>query len=264
MDKNISLKNIDKGNEFNWGKTSSDYAKYRDIYPDEFYNYILNLGLCHKGQSILDVGTGTGVLPRNMYQYGASWVGTDISAEQIAQAKALAEKSGMKIDFSACDAKDITLPDNSFDVITASQCFWYFDHKNTSKKFSDLLRKDGCFLMIIMEWLPFEDEIAGKSEDLILKYNPDWSGCGETFHPISVPSEYMKYFSIEKQEEFLVDVPFTRESWHGRMRACRGTGASMSPEDFEMWNKEHTEMLEGYPNEFKIKHYIAAALLRKK
>ena len=34
---------IDKGKPFDWGKTSDDYAKYRDIYPQEFYEYILNL-----------------------------------------------------------------------------------------------------------------------------------------------------------------------------------------------------------------------------
>ena len=71
IDKNISINDIDAGKEFNWGKTSRDYALYRDIYPQEFYQYILGLGLCKDGQKCLDVGTGTGVLPRNMYSYGA-------------------------------------------------------------------------------------------------------------------------------------------------------------------------------------------------
>ena len=35
------IQDIDKGKNFDWGKTSSDYAKYRDIYPQEFYDYIL-------------------------------------------------------------------------------------------------------------------------------------------------------------------------------------------------------------------------------
>ena len=85
---------IDKGKSFDWGKTSEDYAKYRDIYPKEFYDYILNLGLCKDGQNVLDIGTGTGVLPRNMYKYGAKWTGTDISPEQIEQAKRLALEAG--------------------------------------------------------------------------------------------------------------------------------------------------------------------------
>jgi len=82
----ISSKDIDNGQAFDWGKTSGDYAIYRDLYPEEFYQKIVNLGLCVRGQSVLDLGTGTGVLPRNLYRFGASFVGTDISANQIAAA----------------------------------------------------------------------------------------------------------------------------------------------------------------------------------
>ena len=55
-----SILYIDDGQTFDWGKTSEDYAKYRDIYPEEFYQYILKLGLCKDGQRVLDIGTGTG------------------------------------------------------------------------------------------------------------------------------------------------------------------------------------------------------------
>ena len=46
-------KGIDGGKAFDWGKTSSDYAKYRDIYPQEFYRRILDEGLCRDGQKVL-------------------------------------------------------------------------------------------------------------------------------------------------------------------------------------------------------------------
>ena len=38
---NIVNKNIDGGKAFDWGKTSKDYAKFRDIYPQKFYNKII-------------------------------------------------------------------------------------------------------------------------------------------------------------------------------------------------------------------------------
>ena len=38
----IKNKNIDNGREFDWGRTSEDYAKYRDIYPEEFYRRLLD------------------------------------------------------------------------------------------------------------------------------------------------------------------------------------------------------------------------------
>ena len=58
------LNNIDGGNPFDWGKTSQDYAKYRDIYPNIFYQKILERGLCKDGQTVLDIGTGTGEIGR--------------------------------------------------------------------------------------------------------------------------------------------------------------------------------------------------------
>ena len=80
---NIIDRDIDGGKPFDWGKTSNDYAKYRDIYPREFYDKIVSRNLCVSGQSVLDLGTGTGVIPRNMYKFGAKWTGTDISEKML-------------------------------------------------------------------------------------------------------------------------------------------------------------------------------------
>ncbi len=259
------IQRIDNGKAFDWGKTSVDYAKYRDIYPQAFYDKIISRGLCVSGQRVLDIGTGTGVLPRNMYRYGASWSGIDSSEGQIIQAKLLAREHHMDIDFRLCSAEDVEYPDKTFDVITACQCIWYLNHKLVAPKLARLLKPDGKFLVLYMGWLPFEDRIAGKSEEIILKYNPDWTGCGDTRKHIWIPDEYSEYFDITLQEEFDVQVPFTRASWHGRMRACRGVGASMSEDVLAKWEEEHKRMLENTANEtFEILHYVSIAELTLK
>ena len=261
----IKDKRIDSGKAFDWGRTSKEYAKYRDIYPEEFYKKIIDRGLCLEGQKVLDLGTGTGVLPRNMYRYGAEWVGCDISPEQIEQAKSLALAGSMKIDFRAVSTEDIDFPDESFDVITACQCFWYFDHEKVMPKLAGLLRSGGKLLILYMAWLPFDDKIAGASEGLVLKYNPKWSGAGETKHPIWIPDITYDHFVMEDHEEYDLMVPFTKESWHGRMRACRGVGASLSEAELEKWDVEHRELLDQIaPEQFDILHYAALAVLKKK
>lgn len=258
-------KRIDSGKAFDWGKVSEEYAKYRDIYPETFYRKIVDRGLCQKGQRVLDLGTGTGVLPRNLYRFGASWTGTDISPEQIEQAKRLSDTAGMKIDFYAAPAEKLDFPAESFDVITACQCFWYFDHKKVCPKLAKFLKPNGRLLILYMAWLPFEDPIAGESERLVLKYNPVWSGGGERKRPIDIPDEVYKYFTLEEHEEYGLKIPFTRESWNGRMKACRGIGASLSDKELTEWEKEHIAMLErNAPEEFEISHYAALAVLKKK
>lgn len=259
---NITNKDIDGGKAFDWGRTSADYAKFRDIYPQEFYGRIIGRGLCVNGQRVLDLGTGTGVLPRNMYRYGAKWTGTDISENQIEQAKILSR--GMDIDYYALPAEDIDFPDSTFDVITACQCFWYFDHENISHKLHRMLKPDGRILVLYMAWLPFEDKIAGASEELVLKYSPDWSGAGENVHPIFIPDCYRDGFELVYHEEYPLEVKFTRETWNGRMKACRGVGASLSDEKIAQWESEHMMLLEKIaPREFTIKHYGAIAELKK-
>lgn len=256
---------IDSGMPFDWGRTSADYAKYRDIYPDIFYQKITDRNLCVKGQRVLDLGTGTGVLPRNMYRFGAEWVGTDISENQIAQAKRMADSLNQKIEYIAAAAEDIDFYDKSFDVITACQCFWYFNHEEVIPKLSKILKTDGRLLILYMAWLPFEDKIAGASEELVLKYSPNWSGARETRKPIHIPEVVYDYFEMVGHEEYDVSVPFTRESWHGRLRACRGVGASLSEEDLKLWDREHKKMLSDIaPEQFDVLHYAALAELKVK
>ena len=65
------------------------------------------------------------------------------------------------------------------------------------------------------------------------------------------------------QKEFRIDVSFSREAWHGRMRACRGVGAAMNEAQFNAWNEEHIKMLkENTAESFKVKHYVSIAELQ--
>lgn len=120
-------------------------------------------------------------------------------------------------------------------------------------------------LILYMAWLPYEDRIAGASEELVLKYSPKWSGTGETRHPIWIPEIAYEYFDMEEHEEYDLTVPFTKESWHGRMRACRGVGASLNAEELAKWDAEHRALLDAIaPESFEILHYAALAVLKKK
>lgn len=261
----ICNKNIDAGKAFDWGRTSEDYAKFRDIYPEEFYHKIVNRGLCIQGQNVLDLGTGTGVLPRNLYRYGADWTGTDISENQILQAKKIAEQAEMNIDFQTAATEEIEFPKHTFDVITACQCFWYFNHKKVMPNLARMLKPDGRLLILYMAWLPFEDKIAEASEELVLKYSPNWSGAKETRKPIEIPDVVYDYFEMVEHEEYDIMVPFTRDSWHGRLRACRGVGASLSETELKLWDEEHRKLLEQVaPEQFEVLHYAALAELRVK
>ena len=258
----IKDERFDGGRPFDWGRASEDYAKYRDIYPKEFYSRLISLGLYEPNTSVLDIGTGTAVLPRALYHTGAHFTGTDLSAEQIEQARRICSENSTEIELRVGGAEQQLFPDNSFDVVTACQCYWYFDHDKATEALYAQLKPHGRLAFIVMNWLPFEDEIAAASEEMVLKYNPTWNGCGFTRSLIEAPQEYLSHFTVECQEQLDLRVPFTRESWHGRMKACRGVGASLDSEALAAFDKEHYEMLQRFPESFEILHYAAITILR--
>ncbi len=256
---------FDHGNPFDWGRASEDYAKYRDIYPKAFYEKLAELSLGIKGQKALDIGTGTGVIPRNMYGYGADWTGVDLSENQIAYADKLSREAGLDICYQAVAAEEMDFPDESFDVVTACQCFGYFDQEVILPNIYRMLKKDGHFAVLFMAWLPEESEIARTSEELVLKYNPSWTGAHMTRYSLDVPPWCGELFEPVHMLTFDQPVTFTRESWHGRIKACRGIGASsLSQEEIAVWEQEHLSYLQTVPELFDILHYVSILDVKKR
>lgn len=59
-------------------------------------------------------------------------------------------------------------------------------------------------------------------------------------------------------------VHFTREAWHGRMKACRGIGASgLKESEIQKWEQEHWKYMQSLPEEFDILHYVSILDLEK-
>lgn len=66
-----------------------------------------------------------------------------------------------------------------------------------------MLKPEGLILVLYMAWLPFEDEIAGASEQLVLKYSPKWSGASLSKEEINRwEKEHMKLLSEIAPDEF--------------------------------------------------------------
>ncbi len=103
----MRVQKIDRGREFDWGKTSADYSAYRTEYPKSLFDALNGLGIGLPGQRLLDLGTGTGTLARGLAERGAIVTGVDISPNQIGEAKKLAEGRNLKIKFSVGAAEDI-------------------------------------------------------------------------------------------------------------------------------------------------------------
>ena len=252
----IAKENIDSRRGFDWGKTSEDYQKYRAGYPNTFYQILQALGIGLSGQRILDLGTGTGELALNFARQGTNVIGIDISEQQIAIARQKAKEQKLTIDFQVVSAENLHYPDQYFDAITASMCWIYFDMDIVIPLVKRLLKSDGVLMTSSIVWLPFEDELAGKTEELILKYNPDWSSAGAINGQISIPDWSTKDFNIRSHHKFKVEVPYSNTSWRGRLRANRGIGASLSQKEIEAFDRELDQLIQNVHSDqaFTVTH----------
>jgi len=103
--------------------------------------------------------------------------GIDISPEQIQAARTLAEAEKLKVDFRVAPAEEIPFPDHSFEVITANQCWLYFDKAKTIPEVRRLLVEGGLLVTSHFTWLPRRDRLAAASEALVLEHNPQWGAA---------------------------------------------------------------------------------------
>jgi ubiquinone/menaquinone biosynthesis C-methylase UbiE len=252
---------IDNGTEFDFGKTSFDYSKYRDIYPASMYKKLYDIGIGHKDQKILDFGTGTGVFPRAMYKYGAKFTGIDIAEEQIEYAKKLSEN--MDIQYKVCSAESTGLNANEFDIITSVQSFIYFDRGKVIPEIKRLLKNKGKMIVVWMTWLPYESKIAEETEKLVLRYNPKWNGAGYKRSNNDSLNISPETFETEIEINYTENLEFNYETWTGRIRACRGVSATLSENIVQEFNNEHLDLLKRLTKEpFEILHEIRISVLK--
>lgn len=259
----MKLTYVDNNSEFDFGKTSENYARFRDIYPQSMYDKLIGMEIGKKGQHILDLGSGTAVLPMNLYHTGAYFTATDIAENQVACGKVLAAKKGMdRISFRVCSAEDTGFENNSFDAVTAVQCFPYFNAEKAAAEIVRVLKPGGLFGKILMDWLPREDAVIAEMIDLVQRYNPAWNPEGFNEFEYHFPDWAKGRFTIEEVISYDEALPFTKEAWLGRVLTCRGVGASLSEERVAQFKEEYRGMLAKYDEPLNLKHRIHIELYR--
>ena len=258
-----ALPAVDPGRTIDWSLTSGDYAAHRPGPPARLYDMLALLGVGTPGQRVLDLGTGTGLLARELARRGCEVSGTDVAPGQIDAARQLAQAEGLSVDFQVARAEACPHADASFDAVTASQCWLYFDAPRAIAEVKRVLKPGGVLVTTHFSWLALADPTARASEELVLRFNPAWQGDGWAGKIPSVPPWSNGLATVQAMFWFDEAVPFTREGWRGRMRACRGVGATLAPAEVAAFDAEHQALLERLvPENFQVLHRVDAHLYR--
>ncbi len=175
-----------------FGKTARDYAAHRAGFPKELFDRLAAMGIGRSGQRLLDLGTGTGTLARGFARRGASVVGIDPSEPMLVEARRMARDEGVQVDYRVGRAEDIDAPDGAFDVVTAGQCWHWFDRPAAAAECMRVLVPGGALAICYFDWLPMPGNVVAATEALILRAQPrvaalagDWActRCGPSTWP---------------------------------------------------------------------------------
>ena len=99
---------------------------FQVITPDSLFEFLHSAGIWKEGDTVVDLGIGTGAVARTLSKYGAKIFGVDICKEQIEQAKLLSE-CRENPQWIVAPAERTDLAAEIADTVLACQCFICFD-----------------------------------------------------------------------------------------------------------------------------------------
>ena len=215
--------------DVDFGRAADDYLRHRAGFPTGLFDRLGALGIGRPGQTVLDLGTGTGSLARGFAARGATVTALDISPQMLEAARRISAEEGKTIDYRLARAEDTGLPAGAFDVVSAGQCWHWFDRAAAAREVLRLLRPGGKLVIAHFDWIPLSGNVVAATEDLIASFNPSWSfGGGIGVHP----EWFRDLADFEMIESFTFDVAvlYSHEGWRGRIRASAGVGGSLDPQ----------------------------------
>jgi SAM-dependent methyltransferase len=241
-----------------FGRTVVDYGHYRPGFPPELVDRLDALGVLAPTHHVVDLGTGTGSLARQLAPHVASVVGIDPSKAMLDEAR----EQGRGIEYRIGTAEDSGLPDEAFDLVTAGQCWHWFDRPRAAAEARRLLKPGAAIAIAHFDWIPLPGNVAAETEELILRHNPSWpNGGGTGLYPQWLTDLAEAGFADIRTFSFDTVERFTRESWIGRIRASAGVGASLDPPAVERFTSDLRRILEA--DELAIPHRTWAVAATK-
>jgi len=240
-------------------RTADDYAGHRAGFPRSLFDRLYEAGIVPRGAVVLDIGCGTGTLARGFVRRGHTVTGLDRSPEMLRKAGEIDHNEGVAVAYHLGLAENLPFAPGSFDVVSAGQCWHWFDRARAASEAYRVLRYPGRIVIAHFDWLPLPGTVVQRTEALILQHNPGWKGAGgDGTHPEWPADLSQAGFTGVETVSYAEPVMYTHEGWRGRVRANAGIGASLEPEEVERFNSHLRDLLieTGQPERMEIPHRV--------
>ena len=148
---------------------SDIYAAARPTYPDALYDFLLSL--CNETERAWDGACGSGQAAIGLSRHFGQVYATDVSAEQIANAK-----SAPNIMYGVGSAENPTFPNNHFDLVCIAQALHWFDYDKFWVQVQRVLKPNGVFAAWGYSWFTISPAIDNLIQSTLLDVlQPFWA-----------------------------------------------------------------------------------------
>jgi SAM-dependent methyltransferase len=250
-----------------FGRHSDDYAAHRPGLPPSFYER-LDAVIHIRGSRALDLATGPGTVALELAARGSTVVGIDTSAGQIATARRVAAERHLNdtARFQVARAEHTGLGPDAFDLVTACQCWHWFDGAAALAEARRVLRPGGILTIVSYSYLAEHTSVAHDTEALILEFNPSWTMAGSTgLYPERIDEMIRGRFDFVEAFCYHHDEEFSHARWRGRMRTCNGVGSGgLPPSEVVRFDEALDRLLRAkYPDPMIVEHRVWCVVARK-
>lgn len=182
------MKNVD-GNTRHFGKVfneiADEYDRNRPTYPDKLIDQACQIADLHEGDSVLEVGCGSGQLTRSLATRGLNITALEPGEQLLTLAKRNLQ-GAKNVEFMNARFEDATLPNRHFKAVFSASAFHWVDPKVGWQKASDLLIPGGT-LALVQYFGQQEDWSAPDQEALLSamrRIAPEIATGWPTYHDV--------------------------------------------------------------------------------
>jgi ubiquinone/menaquinone biosynthesis C-methylase UbiE len=227
-----------------FGRTASDYALHRAGFPPQLLDVLVARQVLRPGARVVDLGTGTGSLARLFASRGCAVTGVDIAAPLLQQARRLDRERGVEVAYAQAPAEATGLPSAAFDLVSAGQCWHWFDRAAAAREVTRLLVPGGRAVIAHFDWIPIPGNVVAATEEIILRYTPTWPFAGRAgLYPQWLMDLQSAGFSEIETFSFDLDVSYTHAAWVGRVRASAPISGTLEEDRVAACSQELTALL---------------------
>ena len=225
------------------------YSKSRPSYPNEYIDYLLSVNSLNETSRVADIGSGTGILTRQLLERGVSVLAVEPNDDMRTKAEQNLQQFEHFTSIKG-SAEETTLPNNSVDLVIAAQAFHWFDQEKFKLECKRILKRDAK-VALVWNSRDFSSLLIKENAEIFKKYCPNFYGfSGGIGEGEEVFNQFFRFGQYEL-ERFPNDLVMDFEGFLGRNLSA-SYSLKEPDKEYKFFVEAITNLFENYSHNGKI------------